>query len=152
MLPLDHALVDVVVGGEFRALGGTGGDGGLKIAVGDAGADSAHELWQISRRAKDAPRVIGACIRGDGRAGASGLGELIEILPAAGTNMKGVRFFLDDGEETELGAEPHERLTGDVGLLSQQAGDRTGACGGKHDRDGEYAGDQSDERAEEGEG
>ena len=40
-------------------------------------------------------------------AGASRLGKLIEILTAAGTNVEGVRFFTDDGEETELGAEPH---------------------------------------------
>jgi len=107
-LPLHHPVVDVVVGGEFGALGGTGGDGAFEIAVVDAGRESAHEPGQISRRAKDAPRIIGACIRGDGRAGASGLGKMIEILPAAGANMKGVRFFADDGKETELGAEPHE--------------------------------------------
>ena len=109
LLPLHHPVVDVVVGGEFGALSGTGGDSAFKIAVVDAGGDGAHELWQISRRTKDAPRVIGACIRGDGRARASRLGKLIEILTAAGANMKHVRFFADDGEESELGAEPHER-------------------------------------------
>jgi hypothetical protein len=36
------------------------------------------------------------------------MGKLIEILPAAGTNMKGVRFFADDRKEAELAAEPHE--------------------------------------------
>ena len=107
LLPFHHLVVDVVVGGEFGALSGTGGDGTLKVAVVDAGCESAHELRQISRRAQEAPRVIGAGIRGDGRAGASRLGELIEILTAAGTNMKGVRFFADDGKETELSAEPH---------------------------------------------
>jgi hypothetical protein len=39
------------------------------------------------------------------------LGELIEILPAAGANMKGVRFFADDGIETELDAEPHGKFS-----------------------------------------
>ena len=98
LLPLHHPVVDVVVGGEFGALSGTGGDGALKIAVVDAGGEGAHEAWQISRRTKDAQGVVGACIRGDGRAGASGMGELVEILPAAGANMKGVRFFADDGQ------------------------------------------------------
>ena len=94
---------------EFAvALGGTGGDGAFKIAVVDAGGESTHELWQIRRRAKDAPRIIGTCIRGDGGARASILGELIKILSAAGKNTKHVRFFADDGEETELSAEPHE--------------------------------------------
>lgn len=95
--------MDIAVGGEFGALGGTGGDGALKIAVGDAAGEGTHELGQIRRWAKDAPRVIG----GDGCAGASGLDELIKILPAAGANMEGVRFFADDGIKTELGAEPH---------------------------------------------
>ena len=108
LLPLDHPVVDVVVGGEFGALGGTGGDSRLKVPVVDAFTESVHELWQIRRRAKDAPRVIGACIRGDGRAGASSLGELIEILTAAGTNMKGVRVFADNGIKAELSAESHE--------------------------------------------
>ena len=109
LLPLHHPVVDVVVGGEFGTLGGTGGDGAFKIAVVDAGGEFAHEPGQISRRTKDAPWVIGACIRGDGCAGACSLGELIEILTAAGANMKGVWFFADDGEESELGAEPHGR-------------------------------------------
>jgi hypothetical protein len=40
-------------------------------------------------------------------------------------------------------------LTGDVGFLPEQAGDRAGAGGGKHERDGEDAGDESDETAED---
>ena len=36
-LPLHYPKVDHVLGGEFGALGGTGGDGGLEIAVADAG-------------------------------------------------------------------------------------------------------------------
>ena len=104
-------MVDVVVGGEFWTLGGTGGDGGLKIAIVDAGGESAHEFGQIRRRAQDAPRVVGACKRCDECARASSLGELLQILPAAGTDVEGVRFFADDGEESKLGAEPHGKIS-----------------------------------------
>ncbi len=100
-------MVDVVVGGEFGALGGTGGDGVLKIAVVDAGGECAHEAWQISRGTDDTPRVVGACIRCAGRACAGRLRELVQILPAAGTNRVGVRFFADAGKKADLGAEPH---------------------------------------------
>ena len=46
LLPLNHPMVNVVIGGEFGALGGTGGDGAFKIAVVDAGGDGAHEPGQ----------------------------------------------------------------------------------------------------------
>lgn len=114
LLPFHHPVVDVVVGGEFGMLGETGGDGTLEVAVVDAGTESAHELRQISRGTDDAPGVIGACIRGDGRACASSKSEFIQVLPAASANVEGVRFFANDGEESKLRAEPHGRSNQEV--------------------------------------
>ena len=66
--------------------------------------------------------MIGTCIRGDGCAGASSLGKEVQILPAAGTNGVGVRFFVDDAIKAELGAEPHDESNEKVCLSSELAG------------------------------
>jgi hypothetical protein len=112
-LLLLHPVVDVVVGAVFGSLGGTGSNGAFEITVVDATGENLHEGGQFVRRAKDAPRVIGTCVGGDGCTGASGLSEFVQIFPAAGTNVEGARFYADDGQprcevlsETDSGTLP----------------------------------------------
>jgi hypothetical protein len=54
---------------------------------------------------------------------AGSLGELVQILSAAGTNVERVRFFADNREESELGAEPHDKSNEKVCLSPELAGE-----------------------------
>lgn len=106
-LPFDHAVVDVLVGGEFVLLLGVLGDGGFEVVVGDAGGHEGEQAGEVGGIAQDAPGVIGAGVGLDRGGQADGLGQDFEIRPAAGANVHFIRAFADDGVEAELGAEPH---------------------------------------------
>ncbi len=58
VLPLDHPVVDVVVGCQFGALVKTGTDGAFEIAVVNTGRERLHEGGQLVHMANDAPRIV----------------------------------------------------------------------------------------------
>lgn len=116
LLPAEQPVVNIVVSRKFRMLGGTGGNGTLEVAVVDAVGEGTHESRQFGSRTKNAPRVIGTWVGGEGRACACGKSEILKILPATSTDVEGVRVLFDDGEESKLGAEPHDGSIGGIDI------------------------------------